>query len=79
MGTQNKNVKMLQSDIYSTFGQLYIPMQSRDSDSKEFFSHEIQSFPPSLPDQGVGFIYPVQLWIAEMHPVKHIAWAIIVL
>ena len=27
-------------------------MQSRDGDLREFFSHEIQSFPPSLSDLG---------------------------
>ena len=27
-------------------------MQSRDGDLKEFFAHEIQSFPPSLSDIG---------------------------
>ena len=51
MSTQGKKVKMLQSNI-ALFGQLYISMQSRDSDLKEFFSHEIQSFPPSLSDYG---------------------------
>ncbi len=34
------------------FGQLYIAMQSRDSDLKEFFSHEAQLFPPSLSEFG---------------------------
>ena len=34
------------------FDQLYIAMRSRDGDLKEFFSHEIQSFPPSLSDLG---------------------------
>ena len=34
------------------FGQLYISMRSRDGDLKEFFAHEIQSFPPFLSDFG---------------------------
>ena len=42
---------MLQNNV-ALFGQLYISMQSRDGDLKEFFSHEIQSFPPSLSDYG---------------------------
>ena len=42
---------MLLNNI-ALFGQLYISMQSRDGDLKEFFSHEIQSFPPSLSDYG---------------------------
>ena len=48
---QGKKVKMLQSNV-ALFGQLYISMQSRDGNLKEFFSHEIQSFPPSLSDYG---------------------------
>ena len=48
---QGKQVKMLQNNV-ALFGQLYISMQSRDGDLKEFFSHEIQSFPPSLSDYG---------------------------
>ena len=31
---------MLQNNV-ALFGQLYISMQSRDGDLKEFFSHEI--------------------------------------
>ena len=29
---------------------VYISMQNRDGDLKEFFAHEIQSFPPSQSD-----------------------------
>jgi len=36
MSTQNKNVEVLPSDV-ALFGQLYISMQSRDSDLKEFY------------------------------------------
>ena len=42
-----KKFKMLQNNV-ALFGQLYISMQSRDGDLKEFFAHEIQSFPPAL-------------------------------
>ena len=48
---QGKKIKVLQNNV-ALFGQLYISMQSRDSDLKEFFAHEIQSFPPSLSDFG---------------------------
>ena len=42
---------MLQNNV-ALFGQLNNSTQSRDGDLKEFFTHEIQSFPPSLPDFG---------------------------
>ena len=46
-----KRIKVLQNNV-ALVGQLYISMQSRDADLKEFFAHEIQSFPPSLSDFG---------------------------
>lgn len=46
-----KNIKVLQNYV-SLFGQLYISMQSWQGDLTEFFAHEIQSSPPSLPDFG---------------------------
>ena len=49
---QGKRMKILQNNV-ALFGQLYVSMQSRDGDLKEFFAHEIQSFPPSL----LSFIY----------------------
>ena len=48
---QGKNIKILQSNL-ALFSQLYISMQSREEDLKEFFAQEIQSFPPSLSDLG---------------------------
>ena len=42
-----KKIKLHQNNV-TLFGQLYILIQSRDGDLKEFFAHEIQSFPPSL-------------------------------
>ena len=45
-------IKLLQNNV-ALFGQLYIAMQNRQSDLGEFFSHEIQSFPPSLSDLGM--------------------------
>ena len=44
-------IKVLQNNV-ALFGQLYIAMQSRDGDLDEFFTHEVQSFPPSLSDFG---------------------------
>ncbi len=44
-----KKIAGLQNNV-ALIGQLYISMQNHDSDLKEFFSHEIQSFPPSLSD-----------------------------
>ena len=48
---QGKKIKKLQNNV-ALFGQLYVSMQTRDSDLAEFFAHEIQSFPPSLSDVG---------------------------
>ncbi len=48
---QGKKIKTLQNNV-ALFSQLYISMQSREGDLKEFFAHEIQSFPPSLSDLG---------------------------
>ena len=48
---QGKKIEMLQNNV-ALFSQLYISMQSREGDLKEFFAHEIQSFPPSLSDLG---------------------------
>lgn len=48
---QGKKVKVLQNNV-ALFGQLYVSMQNRQSDLLEFFSHEVQSFPPSLSDFG---------------------------
>lgn len=48
---QGKKISALQNNV-ALFAQLYIAMQSRDSDLAEFFSHEIQSFPPSLSEFG---------------------------
>ncbi|KAJ8353418.1 hypothetical protein SKAU_G00209850 [Synaphobranchus kaupii] len=44
-------IKVLQNNV-ALFGQLYIAMQSRESNLDEFFAHEVQSFPPSLSDFG---------------------------
>ena len=48
---QGKKIKTLQNNV-ALFGQLYVSMQTRDSDLAEFFALEIQSFPPSLSDFG---------------------------
>ena len=48
---EGKKISVLQNNV-ALFAQLYIAMQSRDSDLKEFFSHEVQAFPPSLSEFG---------------------------
>ena len=48
---QDKKIKVLQKNV-SLFGQLYISMQSHEGDLDEFFSHEVQSFPPSSSEFG---------------------------
>ena len=52
---QGKN-KLLQNNV-QLFGQMYIAMQSRESDLDEFFAHEIQSYPPSV---------NVRIWYAPL-------------
>jgi len=48
---KGKKIKAHENNV-SLFGQLYISMQSREGDLKEFFSHEVQSFPPSMSEFG---------------------------
>ena len=48
---QGKKIKILQNNV-ALFSKLYISMQSREGDLREFFAHEIQAFPPSLSDLG---------------------------
>jgi hypothetical protein len=48
---QAKAISSLQNNV-ALFAQLYIAMQSRESDLAEFFAHEVQSFPPSLSEFG---------------------------
>lgn len=48
---QSKKIKTLQNNV-ALFARLYIAMESRDADLEEFFSHEVQSFPPSLSEFG---------------------------
>lgn len=49
---QGKKIKLLQNNNYSTLRQAVYLYAERDGDLGEFFSHEIQSFPPSLSDLG---------------------------
>ena len=44
---QGKNIAVLQSNL-NLVAQLCVALQSRDGDMREFFSHEVQSFPPVL-------------------------------
>ena len=48
-------MKILENNV-ALFGQLYISMHSRDGGLKDFFAHEVQSFPPSLSDLGKLYI-----------------------
>jgi len=48
---QGKKIAVLQSNL-NLFAQLYVALQSRDGDMGEFFSHEVQSFPPALSEFG---------------------------
>ncbi len=48
---QTKRIAALQNNV-ALFAQLYIAMQSRNADLEEFFSHEVQPFPPSLSEFG---------------------------
>lgn len=48
---QTKKIAALQNNV-ALFAQLYIAMQSRNADLEEFFSHEVQPFPPSLSEFG---------------------------
>ena len=44
---QGGKITVLQSNL-NLFAQLYVALQSRDGDMREFSSHELQSFPPAL-------------------------------
>jgi hypothetical protein len=48
---QSKTITALQNNV-ALFAQLYIAMQSRNADLLEFFSHEVQPFPPALSEFG---------------------------
>ncbi|XP_048577134.1 uncharacterized protein LOC5514185 [Nematostella vectensis] len=48
---QSKTISLLQNNV-ALFAQMYIAMQSRDADLREFFSHEVQPFPPPLSEFG---------------------------
>ncbi len=48
---QGQRIKVLQNNSV-LFGHLYISMQDREGDLKEFFAHEAQPFPPSISDHG---------------------------
>lgn len=48
---RRKETKALQNNVV-LFGQLYVSMQNREHELKEFFAHEVQAYPPSLSDFG---------------------------
>ena len=62
---QVKRIKILENNV-ALFGQLYVSMQSWDGDLKEFFAHEIQSFPPSLSDLG-------KLYLPSRNALSHLS------
>lgn len=49
--SQSKKLAAVRSDV-SLFGRLYIANQLRDGDPDVFFSHENQTYPPSLSEYG---------------------------
>ena len=48
---QGKKITVLKSNL-NLFAQLYVALQNRDGDMREFFSHKVQSFPPALSEFG---------------------------
>jgi hypothetical protein len=48
---QGKKIAVLKSKL-NLFAQLYVALQNRDGDMREFFSHEVQSFPPAVSEFG---------------------------
>lgn len=48
---QCKQIAALKDDV-SLFSQLYISLQTRDGDIREFFSHEAHKYPPSISEYG---------------------------
>ena len=48
---QGKKIAVLQSNL-NLFAQLYVALQNREGDMREFFSHKVQSFPPALSEFG---------------------------
>ena len=48
---QEKKITFLQKNV-TIFSQMYIALQTRDGDMDDFFAHEVQSYPPSISDDG---------------------------
>ena len=48
---QGEKILQLKNNV-ALFSRLYIAMQSREIDAKEFFAHEVHSYPPSLSELG---------------------------
>lgn len=48
---QGKKIAVLKSNL-NLFAQLYVALQNRDGDMREFFSHEVQCFPPAISEYG---------------------------
>lgn len=48
---QGKKIAALKDDV-SLFSQMYIALQNRNGDIREFFCHEIHKYPPSISEYG---------------------------
>jgi hypothetical protein len=48
---QGKQIAALKNDV-SIFSQLYIALQTRQGDIRDFFSHEVHKYPPSISEYG---------------------------
>lgn len=48
---QGRQIAALKNDV-SLFSQLYIALQTRKGDIREFFSHEVHKYPPSISEYG---------------------------
>lgn len=48
---KEKKITFLQKNV-NIFSQMYIALQIRDGDMDEFFSHEVEPYPPSLSEGG---------------------------
>ncbi len=54
---QGKKIAVLKSNL-NLFAQLYVALQICDGDMREFFGHEVQSFPPAISSDLLKCIQP---------------------
>ena len=60
---QARKISVLQNNL-NLFAQLYIALQNRNGDMREFFCHEIKSFPPSLTNLFLLSSLSAESWMA---------------